>query len=99
MNSALTKVYAIGDSEDRLPIYDGRVGAALGILVVSYCRTKSIEEVPTELLFGFFDSQSPSKQGSRNPSRDRYAFKILGDDSFHANCMWRCRRVLEAVGR
>jgi hypothetical protein len=99
MNSAMTKVYAIGDPEERLPIFDGRVGAALGILAVRYCRERGLRIVPDELAFGFFDSQDSKKRNSRNPSRGSLKFRALGDDRFHASCMWRCTKILGAARR
>lgn len=93
MNSAMTKVYAFADPTGELAIYDGRVGAALGILVVRYCRAIGLQSVPTELRFGWYDSQV--RKGSRNPSTGEFHFPSLGArDSFHARCMWRASRIL-----
>ena len=49
MNAGWTKVYAL--MLDGLPIYDGRVGAAMGYLVQRYCVSARLCQVPTRLRF------------------------------------------------
>ena len=49
MNAGWTKVYAL--MLDDFPIYDGRVGAAMGYLVQQYCIRAGLRQVPTLLCF------------------------------------------------
>jgi hypothetical protein len=44
-----------------LPIYDGRVGSGLALLVVRYCREQGLETIPPELSFGWLDGRTPVK--------------------------------------
>src|SRR6266850_1690011 len=67
MNSAMTKIYAFADTSGQLAIYDGRVGAALALFAMDYWHLRD-EQLPAELRFAYFDSQTPGKKGSRNPS-------------------------------
>ena len=81
MNAGWTKVYAV--MLDGLPIYDGRVGAAMGYLVQRYCVSARLCQVPTRLRF-----RAPTPRGAtvvipptrtatvsgrrpRSPARDR----------------------------
>jgi hypothetical protein len=98
MNSAMTKVYAFADPKRELAIYDGRVGAALDLFVMKYWKPTN-SELPEELNFGYFDSQSPGKSGSRNPSIGRFKFKTLNSNGYHASCMWRANLILRASAR
>ncbi|WP_143274083.1 hypothetical protein [Bradyrhizobium canariense] len=99
MNSAMTKVYAFADASRRLAIYDGRVGAALALFAMEYWHARD-GELPLELRFAFFDSQTPGKSGSRNPSIGRHHFPILGKHNVHARWMWSAGRILnEAASR
>jgi hypothetical protein len=93
MNSAMTKIYAFADTGKRLVIYDGRVGAALALFAMDYWHLKD-GRLPAELCFAHFDSQTPGKRGSRNPSVGRYHFPTLGKHSVHAQWMWRASRIL-----
>jgi|SRR6267142_24841 len=93
MNSAMTKIYAFADTSGQLAIYDGRVGAALALFAMDYWHLRD-EQLPAELRFAYFDSQTPGKKGSRNPSVGRYHFPTLGKHSVHAQSMWRASRIL-----
>lgn len=102
MNSGLTKVYALADQE-HIPIYDGRVGAGLGLLVRKYLEKAEhkTDEVPTELGFRWGAGQTAQKKGiqhPRNPSNNFYKFDSLrpGKDD-HAVCCWRAGRLLREV--
>ena len=58
-------------------IYDGRVGAALGLLVREYCTQRSLANIPSELLFAWargLESYNPSAVSRRNPSNQQYTF-------------------------
>lgn len=99
MNSALTKVYALADPKN-IPIYDGRVGAGLGLLVTFYLEGLSCppDEVPAELQFRWGAGQTAPKKGiqhPRNPSTGCYKFnKLRTDTDDHAVWCWRTGRVL-----
>jgi len=98
MNSAMTKVYAFADPTRQLAIYDGRVGAALGIFVVQYCRIQGLDVIPVEFNFGWHDSIA--RKGSRNPSRENHVFpRLTKGDGFHASCMWRANRIIHAAAQ
>jgi hypothetical protein len=94
MNSAMTKVYAFADPARRLVIYDGRVGAALALFAMEYWHPKP-EQLPAELRFAYFDSQTPGKRGSRCPNVGRYQFPMLGRNDVHAKWMWSASRLLK----
>lgn len=75
MNSAMTKVYAAVDPTN-IMIYDGRVGAALCLLVRHYLDSKTIRIVPPDLAFLWGPPQDqPSVM--RNPSAGPIVFKSL----------------------
>ena len=63
MNAGWTKVYAL--MLDGFPIYDGRVGAAMGYLVQQYCTRIGLRQVPTLLCFRWGAARG---EHNRNPS-------------------------------
>jgi len=107
MNSGLTKVYAFLAPDD-VVIYDGRIGAAMGLFARRLCKKSGLVEarfgcgrktsaIPTILQFPWGDGQAA--EGSRNPSSDPYWFPRLNPgskngDSVHANACWQASRVL-----
>jgi len=104
MNSALTKVYALADP-DNIPIYDGRVGAAMGLLARKYLENLASppEKVPPELQFRWGAGQTAVKkevQNPRNPSNDRYKFeKLRPSRNDHEEWCWRTGKILQIVVR
>jgi hypothetical protein len=90
MNSAMTKVYAATEPK-RLIIYDGRVGAALGLLAKRYLHSiNHLREVPTELKFGWGASRLTNNSPNRNPSEGTFQFPPLfgvNRDISHAEMM------------
>ncbi len=62
-------------------IYDGRVGAALGLLVRKYCEDKMLGDIPDELAFvwskGKESTYTSSHMNKRNPSRGKYKLPEL----------------------
>ena len=97
-NSGMTKVYSLMCPD--FVIYDSRVAAALGMLVVKYCKTQGLSKVPEGLNFPW----SAAKEGAntlnpkqRNPSTDRLKFKRLRAGSHHALWNMRCNWVLSQV--
>lgn len=76
MNSGWTKYYSLALPD--FVIYDGRVGAALGLLVRKYlesldCRVQP-ESVPESLSFKWASGRG---ENYRNPSSNEYAFSKL----------------------
>lgn len=78
MNSAMTKIYAAA-APDSLIIYDGRVGAALGLLARSWLMANIERTVPADLAFrwGPNTKTKNQKDETRNPSKDRFIFTSL----------------------
>ncbi len=97
MNSGMSKIYvavALNSSTGTTDVllYDGRVGAALGLLARRYCVEKGWNSVPPALTFRWSkgrDSSSSSatgtaakpRQNRRDPSQAPYKFGSLGADS------------------
>lgn len=73
MNAGWTKVYAL--MLDGFPIYDGRVGAAMGYLVQRYCRSAGLRQVPTLLQFRW--GAAKGGKHNRNPSLGSLRFPML----------------------
>ncbi|MFN3792931.1 hypothetical protein [Massilia sp.] len=84
MNSATTKVYAAADPEGKTAIYDGRVGAALGMLVRQFLERQALAEVPAELAFRWGAPQSTKQEAlrTRDPSNEHYVFKKLPNGKY-----------------
>lgn len=83
MNSSTTKVFAAASIEKNIIIYDGRVGAALGLIVRSFLAAEGINEIPKELAFLWGPPSSPgaAKLKTRDPSKDQYIFKMIPNNS------------------
>jgi hypothetical protein len=103
MNSAMTKVYAASDPE-KLIIYDGRVGAALGLLVRRFLiSVVHPGPVPPELSFAWGASKEKTTGGEpnkRNPSTEKFRFPSLfrqHPDLNHAGMMRKASFLLTAV--
>ena len=92
MNSGWTKVYALMLND--LPIYDGRVGAAMGYLVQKHCRDAELNGVPDLLHFRW----GPAKGNhNRNPSSGLLWFKMLSTPRIWAECNVRAAWILGEV--
>lgn len=105
MNSALTKVYA-ALVPSRLVIYDGRVGAALGLIARDYLHSINHQGlVPHDLAFPWGASQGqyvPGHQNKRDPSDNRFQFPALFGahrDKLHAEMMRSTSYLLGLVDR
>lgn len=80
MNAGFTKIYSLLCKN--FIIYDGRVGAALGHLVVQFLRSTSeldCREVPNSL--SFYYGKAKNNKVNRNPSDGNYIFKSLSTSS------------------
>ena len=97
-NAGMTKVYSL-ICPDFL-IYDSRVAAALGLLVVRYCEAKGLSQVPDALCFPWAsakESEHTSSPKRRNPSTGSLQFKRLRAGSHHAQWNMRANWVLSQV--
>lgn len=89
-NSGMTKVYALLCPD--FVIYDSRVAAALGLLVVRYCQEHKLSTVPEGLAFPWAaakESATSTAPKRRNPSNGVLKFKGLRSGSHHA--LWNIR--------
>jgi hypothetical protein len=86
MNSAMTKVYAAADELGEVAIYDGRVGAALGLLARTFLESRAARSVPADLMFHWGPSRASAglNRLSRDPSTPHYHFRQLPNGA-HAN--------------
>lgn len=90
MNAGFTKIYSL--LCDEFIIYDGRVGAALGCLVVHFLNSPLGErytDIPAGLDFYYGNAKNPKV--NRNPSVGNYQFKALS-----ASCPVHIRNNLKA---
>jgi hypothetical protein len=104
MNSAMTKIYWAADPDKQLAIYDGRVGAALGLLAREFLKSMGCNVVPTELKFrwgGSRDQHVRGRSNKRNPSEDPLKFPSLFSSSkkdlHHAQMMRQASFLLKNV--
>lgn len=81
MNSAMTQVYAAADPAQQVIIYDGRVGAALCLLLRHHLKRIRAPEVPVdlELLWGAarVPLRTPPTANKRDPSDPTFTFGEL----------------------
>ncbi|MEE1924738.1 hypothetical protein V0R50_23225 [Pseudomonas sp. 148P] len=97
-NAGMTKVYSL--LVDDFIIYDSRVAAALGWIVVKYCKEKQLSSVPAELAFPW----APSKEGprakspkNRNPGQKGLSFPRLSAGAVHAEWNLKASWILAAA--
>jgi len=88
MNSAMTKIYAAADP-NHIIIYDGRVGAALGLLARSWLMRVGLPSVPSDLAFRWGAGKGKT---NRDPSLGGYKFFKLSS----AQCQLWASQVLLA---
>jgi hypothetical protein len=83
MNSATTKIFAAADPDHEIAIYDGRVGAALGLLTRKMLEEMSMPMIPQELMFmwGPPSSKKAAAERRRDPSDGTFKFKQLPNTS------------------
>ncbi|VVP39185.1 hypothetical protein PS850_04811 [Pseudomonas fluorescens] len=106
MNSAMTKIYAAADP-DNIIIYDGRVGAALGLLARCWLVKNRQCVVPGDLAFrwGPNTKTANNKMEARDPSRDGIEFVSLYKPStlatnqteYWADLVRNTNRILQKV--
>ena len=101
MNAGFVKIYSL--LCDDCVIYDGRVGAALGLLARQFCEATGRTEVPSALAFAFgTPKEAPNTTNAkvRNPSHGTLRFPRLRPDArFHTvqvmRANWFIRRALD----
>ena len=101
MNAGFVKIYSL--LCDYCVIYDGRVGAALGLLARQFCEATDRTAVPSALAFAFgAPKEAPNMKNAkvRNPSHGTLRFPRLRQDArFHTvqvmRANWFIRRALD----
>jgi hypothetical protein len=73
MNSTMTKIISLADPEQRLVIYDGRVGGALGYFVARFAEERELHQydLAEQLLFAV------DREAKRSPETNRIHFPAL----------------------
>ncbi|MCP2052058.1 UNVERIFIED_ORG: hypothetical protein J3D59_001918 [Pseudomonas fluorescens] len=97
-NAGMTKVYSLLVND--FIIYDSRVAAALGWIVVKYCQDRQLATVPAELAFPW----APAKEGpaatwrkNRNPAKGTLRFPGLNGAVQHAHWNLKASWILAEV--
>lgn len=103
MNAGFTKLYSL--LIDDFIIYDGRVGAAMGLFVNKFCREQKLDAIPKDLLFVYGrsrDKYNKTKLDRRDPSHGNYKFPSLNgkkDTDLHIlnnmKANWICSRLAD----
>ena len=89
-NAGFTKVYAL--LFDEFIIYDSRVAAALGLLVVKYCIKTKEEKLPEDLNFAWMPATGDD---NRDPSYKKYTFVRLNNNhTRHITSNWRANVII-----
>ena len=72
MNSTMTKIVSLADPEQKLMIYDGRIGGALGFFVARFAEEREIRQydLADQLLFARIEEPSAL------PRRGRFIFRF-----------------------
>lgn len=97
-NAGMTKIYSLICPD--FVIYDSRVAAGLGLLVVQYCKAKGLTKVPAGLNFPWAaakEGQNSAAPKNRNPSTGTLQFKRLRSGSHHARWNINASWVLSQV--
>jgi hypothetical protein len=73
MNSTMTKIVSLADPEQKLVIYDGRIGGALGFFVARFAEEREIHQydLADQLLFAL------DRETKRTPATKRIHFPVL----------------------
>ena len=97
MNAGYTKYYSLACKD--VIIYDGRVGAALGLITKEFCKEKDIYRVPSKLNFRWGPARNSKL--NRDPSESNYKFiKFNANDREHAESNIRANWIIaEAMDR
>src|SRR3984893_9511235 len=97
MNSTMTKIVSLADPEQKLVIYDGRVGGALGLFVARFTEEPEIHQhdVADQLLFAV------DREANRTPETERIHFPALfgkARDRCHASMVrWASQLIWQVA--
>lgn len=86
MNSGFTKVYAL--LHPGSIIYDGRVGAALGLLVIHFLNGKGESKLPASLAFPWAPGVG---KANRNPSSNNFQFPTIQSLGPKGHATWNIK--------
>ena len=97
MTAGFTKIYSLLIVD--FVIYDGRVGAALGLLVRTFCEETGLKSIPQELLFAFGNAKGDPYgiENRRNPSKNIFKFPQLTQNTKHTENNVRANWLLEEI--
>ena len=98
MNSTMTKIVSLADPEQKLVIYDGRVGGALGFFVARFTEEREIHQydVADQLLFAV------DREAKRTPETKRIHFPALfgkARDRCHASMVRWASQLIRQVAK
>ncbi|OPL12264.1 MAG: hypothetical protein AVO34_07645 [Firmicutes bacterium ML8_F2] len=99
-NSGMTKIYSLLLND--FIIYDGRVGAALGYLVICYCRRCRFTSVPPLIKFPWAPGKETNSANPKNrdPSSGNLLIEPISGSAEHARWNLRASWLLkEAASR
>jgi hypothetical protein len=97
MNSTLTRIVSLADPEQKLVIYDGRVGGALGYFVARFTEERDIHQydLADQLLFAV------DREAKRRPDTNRIHFPALfglARDRWHASMVrWASQLIWQVA--
>jgi hypothetical protein len=97
MNTTMTKIISLADPEQKLVIYDGRVGGALGFFVARFAEEREIHQydVANQLLFAV------DREPKRSPETKRIHFPALfgkARDRCHASMVrWASQLIWQVA--
>jgi hypothetical protein len=97
MNSTMTKIVSLADPEQKLVIYDGRIGGALGFFVARFAEEREIHQydLADQLLF------ARDRGTKRSPETKRIHFPVLfgqARDRCHALMMrWASQLIWQVA--
>lgn len=97
-NAGMTKVYSLLAKD--FIIYDSRVAAALGWIVVKFCQIHKFTQVPAELDFPYADAKedrTAEQPKNRNPRQQQLRFQRLRSGPLHAEWNLKAGWILQAV--
>jgi hypothetical protein len=98
MNSTMTKIVSLADPEQKLVMYDGRVGGALGYFVARFAEEREVDkyDVADQLLFAV------DREAKRRPETNRIHFPALfgkARDRCHASMMRSASHLIWQVAK
>ena len=98
-NSGMTKIYSLLLND--FMIYDSRVGAAIGYLIVHYCQERQLKNTPSLLKFPWAEAKesNPVNAKNRNPSCGSLKLNRITNPQQHARWNLRASWLLNEVAK